>query len=193
MSKVRAFVVVCLGLTLALQSSYASGPIGIYGIIEKVVFEPSESAPERVQVWGAFAYADGTGDAAVATSPVRRGYLYFTLPALAPGVTPQAQIDLVKKEWADLKAVAGTGQAVAFGNWGYIGGFGDLDPATNKRTPPYLIQRAPGGGQSTDMRVRPATEAPTSPAVYQTNTGIVRLRRAGTHAAIVKQLQDGLK
>src|SRR5262245_872070 len=83
----------------------ASDPIGIYAVVENVVFEPNESAPERIQVWGAFAISDGKpGDN---YQKPQRGYLYLTLP---PGGEPSA-----KKEWADLKRIAGTGQAIGFG------------------------------------------------------------------------------
>jgi len=33
----------------------ASDPVGVYAIVDKVVFEPNETNPERIQVWGAFA------------------------------------------------------------------------------------------------------------------------------------------
>jgi hypothetical protein len=184
MKKLMLLATVCAALTVGARIPHASGPIGIYGIVEKVVFEPSEQAPERLQVWGAFAYTDGVGDTGMATSPVRRGYLYFTVPA--------AQIDLVKKEWADLKAVAGTGQAIAFGSWLYIGGFGGLDPAVDTAGPPYVIQRASSGNLVTDMRVRPATETPAKPSIYQTNAGIVRLSAEGNHSYIVKELRAAL-
>ena len=32
----------------------ASGQVSIYAIVEKVVLEPNDSAPERIQIWGAF-------------------------------------------------------------------------------------------------------------------------------------------
>jgi len=41
----------------------ASGPVGFYAVIEKVVFEPDEKAPERMQLWGAFAVVDGGANA----------------------------------------------------------------------------------------------------------------------------------
>jgi hypothetical protein len=153
-----AFAVLSLAIVLNLRASYvmASGPIGIYGIVEKVVFEPNEHAPERIQVWGAFAYLDSGPNGAV--SAPKRGYLYFGLPANRP------LADIVKKEWADLKAVAGTGQAVGFGN----------------------------GFSTTGLRVRPSSEAPTVPSNYSLNTGIVKLSETGTNAAIVKSLKDTL-
>jgi hypothetical protein len=36
----------------------ASDTMAFFGIIEKVVFEPNPGAPERVQLWGAFADAN---------------------------------------------------------------------------------------------------------------------------------------
>jgi hypothetical protein len=193
MKKLITVAVACLVLLFSLRTSLASGPVGIYGIVEKVIFEPNEQAPERVQVWGAFAYADGTGGRALSISPAKRGYLYFRLPTVIPGSTEPSQVETVRKEWADLKAVAGTGQAIAFGSWGYIGDFGRLDPATRPKNPPYLLERAPRGGEATDMRVRPASEAPASPAAYQTNAGIVKLAADGSHGAVVRQLQEALR
>jgi hypothetical protein len=35
----------------------ASDPTGIYAFVDRVVFEPSDTAPERIQVWGGFALA----------------------------------------------------------------------------------------------------------------------------------------
>jgi hypothetical protein len=99
----------------------------------------------------------------------------------------------VRKEWADLEAVAGTGQAVGFGSWGYIGGFSQLLPASRPKPPGVILERVPSGGRTTDLRVRPPTELPMDPAAYQTNAGIVKLSASGSHAAIVKQLAAALR
>jgi len=180
------------GLLVMAAHLTASGPLGIYGIVERVVLEPNEKAPERIQVWGAFAYVDGIAGEGLTVSAAKRGYLYFRLPTSADGFTNHVQEEVIKKEWADLKSVAGTGQAIGFGRWGYIGGFGGLRPDMRSNMPPYILEGAPGNPQ-TDLRVRPASEAPVSPALYQTNTGIVKLAEAGSHAAIVKQLKDALQ
>jgi hypothetical protein len=183
----RVILPVLLALSAAARLG-ASGAIGIYGIVEKVVVEPNERSPERIQVWGAFAYAD-RGERGY--SPVKRGYLYFRLPA--PDVASRQDVDLVLKEWNDLKSVAGTGQAIGFGSWGYIGRFEGLRPdARGVGRLPYLLERAPHGGAHTDLRVRPQAEAPAGPASYQTNAGIVRLSDRGSHAEIVKRLKEGL-
>ncbi len=93
-------------LTGAASATRASDPTGIYAFVDRVVFEPSDAAPERIQVWGGFALAktENRND----YHDAQRGYLYFKL---RPG-----EEEICKKEWADLKAVAGTGQIVAFGS-----------------------------------------------------------------------------
>jgi hypothetical protein len=190
----RVIVVVALGLaTLFGTGLSASGRIGFYGIVEKVVFEPSEAAPERIQVWGAFMYVDGGASQNFAVSAPKRGYLYFKLKSSYEGYTSPDQMDLTKKEWKDLKAVAGTGQAVGFGRYGYIGSFGVLEPGGVAAPPSYLYENRPSGGDQADLRVRPANEAPSRPATYQTETGVVKLSDAGSHASVVTRLRDALK
>ncbi|HET7221486.1 MAG TPA: hypothetical protein VFJ02_25695 [Vicinamibacterales bacterium] len=82
-----------------------SDPIGLYAVIDKVVLEPSESAPERIQIWGAFALSDAkSGDA---YSTPQTGYLYYRCQA--------GQETTCRNEWADLKSVAGKGIGVGFG------------------------------------------------------------------------------
>jgi hypothetical protein len=126
-----AAVVPTLAAAIAMLTGVvsASGPLGIYGIVERVVFEPDARAPQRIQVWGAFAYSEV---ATPALSSVQRGYLYFRLPD------------------------------------------------------------GPDGVRETDLRVRPAAEAPATPAPYQTSAGVVKLSANGSHAAIVKQLRAAL-
>ena len=103
----RIFVVAA-ALVLAVGTATASDFIGIYARVDRVVLEPNESAPERIQIWGTFLIADGKpGDGLRA--PVR-GYMYFALPS-----TPKDQA-AAKAEWKDLKQVAGTGRPVGFGS-----------------------------------------------------------------------------
>jgi len=178
MNPKKHFLVVVL-LLVAVMNVRASGPVGIYGVIEKVVFEPSEQAPERLQEWGALA-------------EVQRGYLYFKVkdPNLRTiSETPAATF----AEWKDLKTVAGTGQAVAFGRWNYIGAFGALMPSVRSAQPPYILETVPSGGGQTDMRVRPESEKPANPAAYQTNSGVVKLSDQGNFADVVKKLKSAMK
>ncbi len=55
---------------------------------------------------------------------------------------------MVLKEWADLKAVAGTGKPIAFG----------------------------GRTQFRMLRVRPANRKPSAPDVYQLQIGVTKVR-----------------
>jgi hypothetical protein len=83
---------------LTAPAARASDPIGIYGFVDRVVFEPNDTAPERIQVWGGFALAKKAVNNSE-YNDAERGYLYFKL---RPG-----QEEVCKKEWADLKSVAG--------------------------------------------------------------------------------------
>ncbi len=85
-------------------TALASDPVGVYAIVDKVVLEPNDANPERIQIWGAFAIAEGRGEA---YKDAERGYLYYKLNSEKPAVC--------RTEWSDLKSVAGTGQIVAFG------------------------------------------------------------------------------
>ena len=46
---------VCALTTVTLR---ASDFVGVYAVVEKIVLEPSDAAPQRVQIWGAFALSD---------------------------------------------------------------------------------------------------------------------------------------
>jgi hypothetical protein len=189
-----------IALTLAtaavVSGPAASGGLSFYGIVERVVFEPAEENAERIQVWGAFAYVDPEAprfERTAAVSNVARGYLYFRVRSDIPGFTTEREIETTRREWKDLKAVAGTGQAIGFGSWGYIGSFGVLDPAKVAPRPSFLWERKPSGGALADLRVRPATEKPADPATYQTETGIVKLSDTGSHAEVIKRLRAVLQ
>ena len=165
----------------------AKGPVSIAGIVEKVVFEPSESSPERLQVWGVFAFVDGTNQTARLISRATRGYLYFGL-ALVAGAQED---DAMKREWADLNRVAGTGQAVSFGRWTSRRTFDR--PQSRASDWAVIIDRVQGGAAETDLRVRAADETPRAPVVYRTGAGVVKVPETGNHAAIVKELRAALK
>ena len=188
MRRLALSVVVVAALALPIG---ASGPVGIYGIIDKVVFEPSEQSAERLQVWGAFMYMDGDGvtTAGTVVSTAKRGYLYFKLRSAYAGFTSESQARASRNEWADLKALAGTGQAVGFGKWGYIARFDRLQPDVRPVSPSLIFEDRPQGGDHADMSVRPAAETPANPVTYQTNIGVVKLDANGRHAEIVKSLK----
>ncbi len=137
-------IVIMAGIGRAAAPPLRSDLTGIHAVVEKVVFEPSETAPERVQIWGAFLMAGRSAE-----RPVQRGYLYLGLPPLVlecSSCSPPSQATQnARREWADLKAVAGTGQGVAFGARFFLG------------------------------RVRTASEKPESPDPYPVFMGIFKL------------------
>ena len=123
MKTARLTVAILVGVMLIFTAATltASDPVGIYAFVEKVIFELGESAPQRVQIWGTFALADTSRGGNVYTKP-QHGYLYYSV---SPGLESNA-----RKEWADLKSVAGTSQAVAFG--GRYSKLGSVRPASEK-------------------------------------------------------------
>lgn len=105
MRKLRIALLITLLAAVSIPA-WASDPIGVYALIDKVVFEPNPTSPQRIQIWGVFALAkEERGDY---YQRAQRGYLYYT-------VDP-AKVEVSRREWADLKAVAGTGQSIGFGN-----------------------------------------------------------------------------
>lgn len=102
----------------------ASDPVGIYALVDKVVLEPSDSAPERIQIWGVFSIAK-PGNVEQYHAP-EHGYLYYRIKSDAKSIC--------EKEWSDLKALAGTHQCVAFA--GRYQEKGRVRPASDKPTAP---------------------------------------------------------
>jgi hypothetical protein len=97
--------VALLAAMAMVSTARASDPIGIYALIDKVVLEPSETNSDKIQIWGAFAFATGSG---YAYDAPKRGFVYYKLDP--------AKKETSLKEWADFKRVAGTKQIVGFGN-----------------------------------------------------------------------------
>jgi hypothetical protein len=136
----------------AAQPLLASSPFGIYAIVDKVVFEPSETAPERIQIWGVFVVP-----APMSTSrhgAPQRGFLYYRT---APG-----REETTRKEWADLKTVAGTGQTIAFAQYWVP------DPNDPNGNP----------HRSLEVRVHKSGVVASSD-VYPLGIGIVKMRNEG--------------
>jgi hypothetical protein len=106
MKVTKQFTLILLcGLVLCSSAVLlASGPAGCYVIVDKIILEPNDSSPKRIQVWGLFSVADGkTGNAYLAP---QAGYMYFELHA--------SQEKPTLAEWSDLKKVAGTESVIAF-------------------------------------------------------------------------------
>ena len=133
----------------AAALTQASGPIGIYARIDKVVLDPDTKAPDTIQIWGVFALSNPADPSTYL--PPARGYLYFKL-----GYNSET----ARKEWADLKQVAGAGEIVAFGS---------------------------GWNQKT--RLRKADEKPKDPDPYVTNIGVQKVS-GRTNSPPVRALLD---
>ena len=141
----------CITLSVVLR---ASDMVGVYSVVEKVTLEPSEKAPERIQIWGAFALADGRDGSTY--GPAQRGYLYYTCPS--------GQESVCRKEWSDLKSVAGKSTAVGFG-----------------------MRYKPTG------RIRKADEKVASPDPYPIQMGVIQVDNPVDRGSDTMKVIDGLK
>jgi hypothetical protein len=149
---VVATLVVCLPLLfLAFETQAYSDRTGIYARVDKVVLEPNEIAPERIQIWGAFALA-GKEDRSSYGS-VQRGYLYLSCK--------QGKEEICRKEWADLKAIAGTDQLVGF-----------------------------GARELARPRVRKAEDKIADPDEYPINFGLVKVSERRSDYAPIRELKS---
>jgi hypothetical protein len=168
MKTVKLTVPLLAGAMLIFTSATlsASDPVGVYAIVQKVILEPSDTAPQRIQIWGVFALADTARGGNFYSKP-QRGYLYFSLP--------KGKESTALKEWADFKAVAGTGRGIAFGARRY----------------PMLL------------KVRPESEKPASPDSYSPDSsfangiGVTRVNPVPGYqdnmTDIIAQLKAALK
>jgi hypothetical protein len=84
--------------------------------VDKVVLEPSEGAPTRAQIWGTFVLA--TDRRGLSYGHPQYGYFYYSAE---PG-----KEDVCRREWADFKRAAGTGQVIGFGHTYELKGLGHL-------------------------------------------------------------------
>jgi hypothetical protein len=109
MRTLRVVILSAAVILLLVQISVAkNGNIGIYGIVDKVVFEPDGSSPERIQIWGLFVVPVPISSG-LYQAP-QRGVLYFSVP---PDRT-----EIARKEWVELERLAGSGQILGFtGYW----------------------------------------------------------------------------
>jgi len=130
MQLVQSLLRTSLVFAALIPGLYASDMTGVYAKIDRVVIEN-----DTVQIWGVFAAAKP--DDRNYYLPPARGYLFFK-------TGPNAE--MTRKEWNDLKQVAGTGEIVAFGS----------RPFT--------------------ARIRKSGEKPENPDTYPVNTGLTRVR-----------------
>jgi hypothetical protein len=97
--------VAALACSVGLTTVHASGPIAVIAVIDKVTFDNPE-APTTIQISGVFKVAMEVGDH---YTEAQKGVLYMTMPSYVTA-------EIIRREWFDLKALAGTRQVVAFGS-----------------------------------------------------------------------------
>ncbi|OFW12062.1 MAG: hypothetical protein A3H96_06410 [Acidobacteria bacterium RIFCSPLOWO2_02_FULL_67_36] len=137
MTKRRSLLICAVAIVAAsMEGALASDRTAVYARIDRVVLEPNAEAPATIQVWGVFSLADP--DDPNAYRAAAKGYLYFTAGEDAAAA---------RREWSDLKSVAGTGQIVAFGS-----------------------------RQQSIPRLRQQTEKPSSPDAYAVNIGVTKVQ-----------------
>jgi hypothetical protein len=101
-------VVVAMLLSLTTASVIAkNATIGIYAVIDAVTFEPDGPSPNFVRISGVFVVPVPISSGQYG-SP-QRGYLYFRI---RPGME-----QATRKDWNELKTVAGTRRAVGFAQY----------------------------------------------------------------------------
>jgi hypothetical protein len=103
----------------------AGGPPPVCMAVERLVFEPNENTPTRIQIWGSFALLNSTRDAY--GEPVR-GYLYYTA---APGKEEES-----RKKWGELKKLVAEQHLVSYGICGEPKVDGHLRKPTDKAEAP---------------------------------------------------------
>jgi hypothetical protein len=178
-----------LALTASAVTPVASGSLGIYAIVERVAFEPNEQTPQRLRVYGAFAFVNGGINSAQGVTAAQRGMMYFTLKAPVAGRADSVAM-VARREWNDIKSVAGTGQAIGFGQWFYFGQFGNFRPDGRGATAPQVVVH--DGNDFGEMRVRAVSDTAGLPAVYETNVGVVKLGEA-SHARVITALRAAIR
>jgi hypothetical protein len=162
--KISCVLFAVLAIVVFTSILMADGPVGVYAMVQKVVFEPSEAAPKTLQIWGVFVWVDGGLKSPGPINLPQRGYIYFKLPDGA------SQASAAKKQWTDIKAIAGSNQIIAFGDWRYSGPFEDL----------YI----PVTGGLEDVRVRKQAEAPAKPIAYPIKTGLLKIADDPAHESL---------
>jgi len=166
-----------------VKAAPVSDWVGVYALVDRVVLEPNGAAPERIQLWGAFAIAN-PGDRNTYLPP-ERGYFYYSL-------TPGKE-EACRREWADFKATAGTGQVIGFGAREYPKG--RLRRASEKAEAPdpypvasgltrwmsqreWMSQRPTNYAPVDNLRSLPAPLAPTDGGEVKAGKVTLRARNA---------------
>ena len=140
----------------------ASGPVGVYALIDKVTMEPNAENPERILIYGVFSIRAGENQGSFQAP--QRGYLYYTLPS--GGILPAGgNRALILREWSDLKAAAGTRTVIAFGGTSFADFVADPKGGPLHTPPPYH-----------PPLLRKTGDKPANPDPYETGAGLSKMR-----------------
>jgi hypothetical protein len=143
-------------LALLGGAAQASGPLGVIAVIDKVVTEPSGTAPERVLIFGTFVLA--RGERAATYDLPRYGLLYYKT---VPGEEEQAH-----RDWATMQKKAGTGQVLGWADTDLARNLGRLLPVKGDKGEPDPYPPASGVQQfRADSTFPPAQALRNTPAV----------------------------
>jgi hypothetical protein len=112
------WLALAVGLTSLTAQSFASTRVAVYAIVDEIDFEPSSYEPERVWISGVFVVPRRISSG-MHMAPAR-GHLYLRLEPADAAST--------RADWEALRANAGTGRVVGFGQYWM--------PCTRSRTPP---------------------------------------------------------
>lgn len=101
------WLALAVGLASLAMQSLASTRVAVYAIVDAIEFEPSSFEPERVWISGVFVVPVPISSG-LHQAPAR-GHLYLSL-----GPT---NAESTRRDWEALKANAGTGRVVGFGEY----------------------------------------------------------------------------
>jgi len=107
MKPLLVFVAMVAVFSLATAAFAKNGTIGIYAVVDQVTFEPDGPSANLVRISGLFVVPVPMSSGEYRTP--QRGYLYFRI---SPGMEAA-----IRKDWSELKAIAGTGQTVGFAQY----------------------------------------------------------------------------
>jgi hypothetical protein len=118
-----------VAMTLGTSSTaFASFPMGVWTRVTKMVFEPNEQSPTKVQIHGAFMFWTGSS-----YGPVANGFTYYECKGKNGPATPD-ELKTCSTEWQDLKKNVGNMDDPSSGK--YCLGYGAQNLPTGKLRKP---------------------------------------------------------
>ena len=166
MKRITCFASLVIALAWSMAAR-AGGPPPVYLVIDKVVFEPTEEAPARIQIWGTFSLREGDSYGAP-----QRGYLYYA--------APEGAEEKCRKEWAVLKKLANKKQLISFGICGEPNVRAHLRKPSDKVTSPIPYPHGKGGfasGENAERNFPALKKLLVSPATPVARADLTRMER----------------